>query len=52
MKKRKTKLDADEQALLDSFDKGEWKSAKNLKAEIDFAKKAARNTLRKKCKNK
>jgi predicted DNA binding CopG/RHH family protein len=47
MKKRRVKLDADEQALLDSFDKGEWKSVKNLKREKDLAKKAAKNTLRK-----
>lgn len=47
MKKKQIKLDADEQALLDSFDKGEWKSVKNFKNERDIAKKAARNTLRK-----
>lgn len=33
--------------LSDSFDKGEWKSVKNLKHEIETAKKAAKNTLRK-----
>ncbi len=41
------KLDADEQKLSDSFDKGEWKSVKNLKKEIAVAKKTAKNTLRK-----
>lgn len=45
--KKQNKLDADEQALLDSFDKGEWQSVKNLKHEKELAKKAAKNTLRK-----
>jgi len=47
MKKRKIKLDAYEKEISDSFDKGEWKSVKNLKHEKEIAKKAARNTLRK-----
>ena len=48
MKKMKDiKLDADEKELSDSFDKGEWKSVKNLNREIAVAKKAAKNTLRK-----
>jgi len=48
MKKTKDlKLDAEEKAILDSFDKGQWKTVKNLKHEINVAKKAARNTLRK-----
>jgi len=46
-KKRNLKLDIDEKELSDSFDKGEWKSVKNLKREIGIAKKAAKNTLRK-----
>jgi predicted DNA binding CopG/RHH family protein len=48
MKKVKDlKLDADEQELSESFDKGEWKSVKNLKQEIAVAKKTAKATLRK-----
>lgn len=46
-KQAKLKLDAYEQELLDSFDKGEWTSVKNLRHEKDIAKKAAKNTLRK-----
>lgn len=46
-KKRNLKLDADEQELSDSFDKGEWRSVKNLKQEISIAKRAAKNTLSK-----
>lgn len=46
-KTQNLKLDADEQELSDSFDKGEWKSVKNLKHEVGVAKKAAKNTLRK-----
>jgi predicted DNA binding CopG/RHH family protein len=44
---KKPKLDTEEQALSDSYDKGEWKSVKNLKNETAAAKKAAKNTLRK-----
>jgi predicted DNA binding CopG/RHH family protein len=40
-------LDEEEQALSDSFDSGEWKSVKNLKAEKEKAHKAASNYLRK-----
>jgi predicted DNA binding CopG/RHH family protein len=47
MKKKQIKLDADEKVLLNSFEKGEWKSVKNLKHEKEIAKRAARNTLRK-----
>jgi predicted DNA binding CopG/RHH family protein len=47
MNKKRMKLDSEEQAILDSFNKGEWKSVKNLKREKDIAKKAAKNTLRK-----
>ena len=47
MKKKRIKLDKEEQELLDSFENDEWKSVKNLRHEKDVAKKAARNTLRK-----
>jgi predicted DNA binding CopG/RHH family protein len=47
MKSKHLKLDADEKALSKSFDKGEWKSVKNLKGETEKAKKAAKNTLSK-----
>jgi predicted DNA binding CopG/RHH family protein len=47
MKNKQIKFDAEEQALLDSFDKGEWKPVKDLKHEKNLAKKAAENTLRK-----
>ncbi|HVE44120.1 MAG TPA: hypothetical protein VNC84_03185 [Gammaproteobacteria bacterium] len=48
MKKRSdTKLDKSEQELSDSYDKGEWKSVKDLKSEIATARKIAKNTLRK-----
>lgn len=41
------KLDAEEQELLDSVERGEWKPTKNAKEEAEFAKKAAANFLRK-----
>jgi predicted DNA binding CopG/RHH family protein len=41
------KLDAEEQELLASFEKGEWKPVENLSQEIEKAKKIAANTLRK-----
>lgn len=41
------KLDEEEQDLLDSFERGEWKSVDNLEAAKAFAKKVATNTLRK-----
>ena len=41
------KLDAEEQELLKSFERGEWKSVKNLAKEIKRAKDIASNTLRK-----
>ena|SRR3990167_4687675 len=47
MKKRKLKLDVEEKDLLDSFERGEWQSVKNLKHEKTLAKRAAHNTLRK-----
>jgi predicted DNA binding CopG/RHH family protein len=40
-------LDADEKQLLDSFNKGEWKSVKDFKRQKNIAKIAAKNTLRK-----
>lgn len=40
-------LDAEEQALSDSFDRGEWKSVKNLKAETTKARLTAAHYLTK-----
>ncbi len=40
-------LDKEEQEILDSFEKGEWKSVKNLAAEKRRLQKIARNTLAK-----
>lgn len=40
-------LDKEEQELLDSIEKGEWKSVKNLAQTKKKAKKIAANTLRK-----
>jgi predicted DNA binding CopG/RHH family protein len=49
VKKRNTpaELDAEEQALLDSVERGEWKTVDNLEEEMDIAKTAAQNYLRK-----
>ena len=44
---KKIKLDKEEQSTLDSFERGEWKSVKNLKQEISRHRQYARNTLRK-----
>ena len=41
------KLDREEKKLLDSVERGEWKSVPNLKKEMEIAKKAAANFLRK-----
>ena len=41
------KLDKKEQDLLESYERGEWKSVKNLKQEIEKHKEYARQTLRK-----
>ena len=41
------KLDEEEQELLESFERGEWKSVDNLEEEIARAKIIAANTLRK-----
>lgn len=40
-------LDQEEQELLDSVEKGEWKPVKNLAAEKKRLQKIARNTLNK-----
>lgn len=41
------KLDAEEKELLDSVEKGEWKSSSHFEEEVAFAKSAASNYLRK-----
>jgi len=41
------KLDKDEQELLSSLEKGEWKPVKNMKALIDKYAEYAKNTLKK-----
>ena len=41
------KLDPEEQDLLDSVERDEWKSVDNLKQERAFAREAAANFLRK-----
>ncbi|WP_010598278.1 hypothetical protein [Rickettsiella massiliensis] len=41
-------LDDEEKEISDSFDCGEWKSTKDLKKEINIAKKAAKITLARK----
>ncbi len=41
------KLDKEEQDLLDSVERGEWKTVSNLEEETDLAKKASSNYLRK-----
>jgi predicted DNA binding CopG/RHH family protein len=46
-KKPVFKLDAEEQELSDSLDRGEWVSVKNAKQEIAKARKGAANYLRK-----
>lgn len=43
----KIKLDKEEKNLLDSFERGEWKSVKNLKGEIEKHRGYARQTLKK-----
>jgi len=43
----KIKLDKEEKEVLDSFERGEWKQAKNLKAEIKKHQEYARKTLKK-----
>ena len=43
----KIKLDKEEKDLLDSYERGEWRSVNNLKEEIKKHKGYARQTLRK-----
>ena len=43
----KIKLDKEEEDLLDSYDRGEWKSVKNLKQEIQKHRDYARQTFKK-----
>jgi predicted DNA binding CopG/RHH family protein len=39
------KLNAEEQDLLESFERGEWKTVDNLEEEMAFVKEAAANFL-------
>lgn len=41
------KLDAEEKALLESIEQGEWQSVDNLEEEIAAAEEAARNYFKK-----
>jgi len=41
------KLDPEEQELLESVERGEWKTVENFEEEAAFAKEAAANFLRK-----
>ena len=43
----KRKLDKEEQDLLESYERGEWKPVKNVKREIERHREYAKNTLRK-----
>ncbi|MBI5235212.1 MAG: antitoxin [Deltaproteobacteria bacterium] len=45
--KKKIKLDKEERELLKSIESGQWRSVKNLDAEIRRARDIAGNTLRK-----
>lgn len=44
---KKVYLDDEERDLIESVERGEWKSVKNLKDEIEKHRQYARNTLRK-----
>lgn len=44
---KKLNLDAEEKELLNSFEKGEWKTVKNVTQEKNRAKRAATNYLKK-----
>ena len=44
---KKLYLDDEERDLIESVERGEWKSVKNLKQEIEKHRQYARNTLRK-----
>lgn len=46
-KSMETKLDQEEQALLNSVERGEWKSTSDLKEEVAFSKMSASHYLRK-----
>ena len=46
-KVKKIKLDKEEKNILDSFERGEWQSVKNLKKEIEKHQQFARATLSK-----
>jgi predicted DNA binding CopG/RHH family protein len=46
-KTKKIKLDAEEQAILESVENGEWKSVKNLAKDMVAAKETAGRFLRK-----
>jgi predicted DNA binding CopG/RHH family protein len=41
------KLDAEEKELLESYERGEWKTVENIKEERAMLREAARETLRK-----
>lgn len=43
----KIKLDKEEKVILESFERGEWKQVKNLKAEIKKHQEYARKTIKK-----
>ncbi len=47
MTNNKGKLNAEEKDILNSYEKGEWKSLKNINQEKSKAKKAATDYLRK-----
>lgn len=47
MTKSKENLDAEEQAILKAYNKGELKSVENLDEEKEFAKQTASNHLKK-----
>jgi len=44
---KEIKLDKEEQDILDSFERGEWKPVRNRKREIKRHQQYARNTLKK-----
>ena len=43
----RSKLDAYEKALLDSYNRGEWKQVKSIKSSINKHKRIAANTIAK-----
>ncbi len=44
---KKINLDAEEQELLDSYNRGEWKPVQNLKQEVKKAEEASRKFMQK-----